>query len=117
MLKTYTSRVLAELWRQSEQAVADAGRLVFIGYSMPDADYLIRALLIRGLARNPRRDQLRIVVVDKEPEQGNETQERYLQELANRYTALFGNRVDIKGIGLEGFLDTFATTLNAGPSR
>jgi len=117
MLKTYTSRILAELWKQSEQAVADAEQLIFIGYSMPDADYLIRALLIRGLARNPRREQTQIIVVDKKPEPTSEAEEQYLKELTNRYRALFGNGVDVRDIGLDGFLETLVTTPIATEGR
>jgi len=58
MLKIYTNRALGELWTHCEQAVVSAGNLTFIGYSLPDPDYLIRAMLIRGLAKNPRREDL-----------------------------------------------------------
>lgn len=115
MLKTYTSRLLGGLWNLSEQAVAQTQKMVFVGYSMPEADYLIRALLIRALARNPNRESLKITVIDRKPD--GASAKRYLQELTDRYTALLGDRVDVKGIGLDGLLTSFDMILESRKKR
>ena len=46
----YEHRVLRDTWSRAERALQTADRLVMIGYSMPDADYLIRAMLARTFA-------------------------------------------------------------------
>jgi hypothetical protein len=105
MLKVYSTRALKELWRLCEQTVASAGQLIFIGYSLPEADYLIRAMLVRGLARNPRKEERAVIVIDRE--RTTPEQRRQGVELRKRYASLFGERVQIKPIGLEGLLRDF----------
>jgi len=46
----YEHRVLSDVWRRAERALEKAARLVIIGYSLPDADYLVRAMLARTFA-------------------------------------------------------------------
>jgi hypothetical protein len=46
----YEHRVLSDIWRRAERALEKAARLVIIGYSLPDADYLVRAMLARTFA-------------------------------------------------------------------
>jgi len=46
----YEHRVLRDIWRKAESALAAASRLVIIGYSMPEADYLVRAMLARAFS-------------------------------------------------------------------
>ncbi len=50
----YEHRVLRDIWSRAEQALDAAERLVLIGYSLPDADYLIRAMLARTFAYRSR---------------------------------------------------------------
>jgi len=52
------------IWQRAERALRDAGKVVFIGYSLPDADYHIKYLLQKALYRMPRPE---IVVVDLKP--------------------------------------------------
>ena len=47
--------LLREVWRQAEVKVSKADEVVFIGYSLPDADILLRCLLQHGLMRNRNR--------------------------------------------------------------
>jgi hypothetical protein len=44
--------VLQELWNQAEVAIAEADRLVLIGYSLPDADVLARQSIRGGYLAN-----------------------------------------------------------------
>jgi SIR2-like domain len=109
MLKEYTTRPFSELWQLCEQEIARTKKLVFVGYSLPEADYLIRAMLIRGLSRNPQRGRLEVMVIDKERK--TLEQERLGAELDNRYRSLFGERVRIEPIGFEGLLKDFQGVL------
>ena len=109
MLKVYSTRALKELWWLCEQAIASADKLVFIGYSLPEADYLIRAMLVRGVARNPRRENLEVLVIDKVRE--SPEQRKVGQELQGHYASLFGEKVRTKPVGLEGLLGDFDNVL------
>ena len=43
----YENRILRDTWTRAEKALAAADNLVMIGYSLPEADYLLRAMLAR----------------------------------------------------------------------
>lgn len=47
----YDNRILKETWARADRALRDAESLVFIGYSMPEADYLIRNMVARRFAK------------------------------------------------------------------
>jgi hypothetical protein len=49
--KPVTEPPLSELWRQARKVVGSMRRLIVIGYSMPAADGLVRALLATDLSR------------------------------------------------------------------
>ena len=43
----YEHRVLRDIWARAERSLQQADALVMVGYSMPDSDFLIRALIAR----------------------------------------------------------------------
>lgn len=88
----YENRILRETWSLAEQVLANAQRLVVIGYSLPEADYLIRAMLARRFAK---RSEGVLVVSLEENSQARE-------QLANRYRRLFP-RCKISWGGFEAF--------------
>src|SRR5947207_2803724 len=45
MFKSYSNLILAEIWRAVEDRLANAAEVVFIGYSLPDADVHLRCIL------------------------------------------------------------------------
>ena len=47
-LKSYENLYIAYMWRQAEQKLAEADNMVFIGYSMPDADMILRCMFRRA---------------------------------------------------------------------
>jgi len=47
-LKSYENLYLAYMWRQAEQKLAEADNVVFVGYSMPDADIILRCMFRRA---------------------------------------------------------------------
>ena len=111
MLKVYDGRLLGGLLRLFHQAIEKAAALVFIGYSFPDADYLVRSVLTRGLARNPNRSEVRVAVVDYRNDRETKDPE-YLVQLKARYASIFGNRVGLETFGLSGFVDKFRETIH-----
>jgi len=102
MLKVYDNTFLQKLWALSENTISEANRLVFIGYSLPEADYHIRSLLVKALVKN--NGNHRVLVIVKNPHQ-NDKEKREIEMVKTKYEALFGKeRIDFQPIGLEGFL-------------
>lgn len=102
LLKTYDNILLREIWRQAEDNVSKADEVVFIGYSMPDADVQLRCMLKRALYTNRIRPKTGggtsnciIRVVDNSPSQSN---------THTRYIKLFGD-VDYHPDGLKGYVE------------
>jgi hypothetical protein len=102
LLKTYDNILLREVWRRAEDKVSKADEVVFIGYSLPDADVLLRCMLKRALFRNRNRQSevrgrtgtYEISVVGNSPPY-NETHERYIKQ--------FG-RVEYHADGFKGYI-------------
>jgi NAD-dependent SIR2 family protein deacetylase len=76
------SRVfLSEIWNKAEQALRQVDRIIFCGYSFPDADMHIKYLLKRVQANRPNPKTLSFTVVNhyegKDPKQAKEEKARY----------------------------------------
>jgi SIR2-like domain len=90
LLKTYDNILLREVWRQAEDKVSKADEVVFIGYSLPDADVLLRCMLKRALFRNRNRwhdvqgeaSACKIRVVGNSPT-NSETHKRYIKQFGD----------------------------------
>jgi hypothetical protein len=87
-LKSYRNRHLLNIWAQAQQAMAVCARWVFIGYSLPDDDIHIKALLLKA-------KRMRFDVAGRDPEIQVVT---HLPDdgLRDRYARLFGDRVIFK---------------------
>jgi hypothetical protein len=110
LTKSYPNPLLNEIWRQAEDQVARADQLVFVGYSLPDADAYVKAMFKRAIYTNikgykrdgARQDTHFISVIDYDPdydhEQGNEIQNRYLRLFGTveYYPRGFGSYVNHK---------------------
>jgi hypothetical protein len=113
LTKSYANLLLNEIWRQAEDRIARADQLVFVGYSMPDADAYVKAMFkraiyinIKGYKRDGARQDTRFISVidydpDYDPEQRNEIQ--------NRYVRLFGS-VEYYPQGFRSFINHKAGT-------
>jgi SIR2-like protein len=75
----YEHPVLAKIWSRSDNALREATDLVIIGYSLPEADYLIRAMLARNFSRRSHR-----VTLISKPNGANER-----ETLRRRFSQLF----------------------------
>jgi hypothetical protein len=78
LLKSYANGLLVEVWRCAEKRIVRADHLVFIGYSLADADIEIKCMIKRATYRRLRP---KVTVVDIEPPDSG---------LAERYRRLFG---------------------------
>jgi hypothetical protein len=62
------------VWESALRALSDARRWIFIGYSLPDADFELRHMLKTAQLCNSRLEKITVVIGDDEP-----TRQRYLQ--------------------------------------
>lgn len=96
-LKSYARAHVSMIWQRAERALRDALQVVFVGYSLPDADFHIKYLLQKALHRSPRP---KIVVVDfKPPDAVRPTGEEV------RYKRLFGPNISYYTGGFEKYVD------------
>jgi len=96
--KVLESYFLNRIWREAERVLQRANRVVFVGYSLSDADSHIRYLLKRGIHgpwREPSKRQHLLVVSRKSSASRSETLERY--------SRLFG-KVEWRSIGFKAFV-------------
>lgn len=76
--KIYENRILNEIWEISRYCISKADEIVFIGYSLPEADTEIRCLILIGL--NMAEKKPKITFVDKVGESND----------VDNYKSLFG---------------------------
>lgn len=86
-LKDYNNSYIVELWRNAQTQLHHADEVVFVGYSMPDADIVLRMFFTRALYTNRllrgHQNRCKVRVVDYTPNMdilaGNSTKTRYEQ--------------------------------------
>lgn len=96
-LKSYARPQLSLIWQRAERAIREASRVVFIGYSLPDADYHIKYLLQKAMYR---RQPPQIVVVDSKP---TDVDRPTVEE--TRYKRLFGSDITYYMGGFAKYVD------------
>lgn len=88
--KIYDNTFLKETWRRAEKAISSADEVIFIGYSMPDADIEIKCMLLRGIGKNMSRHKIKVVNFKD-------------TNVKNRYLKLFGD-IEYYDCGFEEYL-------------
>ena len=61
---------LLEIWRHSLEALRIANEWIFVGYSFPEEDYMIRAMLLRaynGWERSGRQKRPKVRIISRPP--------------------------------------------------
>lgn len=83
------------IWQNAGIEISEANKLVFIGYSLPNADFEMRQLLSRMTRKNA---EIEIIGYSKDSnEQGN---------IRNHWIKFFGNRkIDFQFDGAESYID------------
>jgi len=67
MIKDYKMPVIEKAWQGASKAIANADKIVFIGYSFPPTDTIMKFFLGTSLANN--RKGCRITIIDKNAEE------------------------------------------------
>jgi len=92
----YSNRILQETWARAEASLTHAETLTIVGYSMPSADYLIRAMLTRQFSR--RSDRVTVVT------HRDETDAARFADLAMNFRRVFP-MCEIYPNGFRSFVD------------
>ncbi|HEY2915235.1 MAG TPA: hypothetical protein VGK21_17855 [Candidatus Angelobacter sp.] len=95
---------LKMVWHNALMDLQEAKRLVFVGYSFPQADFEFRYILLKAITSH---DDLRIRVVLYPPDILCVTEQQKWQrdEVENRYTNFFGQRdIDFKFLDAQNFM-------------
>jgi hypothetical protein len=101
-LKDYRNPHVAKVWLLAEQALRTAGRVIIVGYSLPDDDLDVIYLLKRGLGQLSNRSPRNIFVVEH-------TKDPAMQAIAKnpvgrRYRSIFGPDITWRTYGFEGLI-------------
>lgn len=92
-LKSFVKAQYKLIWDNAAVELSEASKIVFIGYSLPQADFEMRQLLSRMVRKNAK-----IEVVSKD---GSE-----FEDLKKRYRLFFGVRdIDFHGDGAAAYID------------
>ncbi|MEO3403493.1 hypothetical protein AAFN85_06300 [Mucilaginibacter sp. CAU 1740] len=83
---------LLQVWKGAMEAIRNADKLVFVGYSMPGEDLAIKSIIMRGVNGRQRKGELKVDVVSKG------------EGAKPNYQNLFGNRISYYANGLEAYL-------------
>jgi len=100
-VKVFDNAHIQMTWHNAYVDLAEATEVVFIGYSLPEADYHVRMLLRRAIGRDTRI----VAVLTKDDESMRNTPKRLRGYFAaNRYRAFFGeNRVECLTGGIKSY--------------
>jgi hypothetical protein len=101
-LKSFENLHLQNVWHAAYLELSGAERVVFVGYSLPDADYHLRALFKRAIRRGV---EVACVLRPEDMPGQKRIPSRYQRVLAGRrYEEFFGSSVRLIGTGLRGFV-------------
>ena len=110
-MKDYSNSFITHLWHEAQQRLHYADEVIFVGYSMPDADIVLRMFFTRAIYANKlirgKRCQIRVVDFVK-PECRSSIEPTDVQQ---RYMQLFGE-IDYDFTGFEEFIKRDCQTEN-----
>ncbi|MBE9584626.1 hypothetical protein IM792_09230 [Mucilaginibacter sp. JRF] len=86
-IKDFSNPQYKVIWQNAAIEISEASKIVFIGYSLPYADFEMRQMLSRMVRRNAK-----IEVVSY----GKSSRDQQVKELIKRYQVFFGNRFNGK---------------------
>jgi len=109
-LKVFDNPHIQTIWQNAYVELSEADKVVFVGYSLPDADYYVRTIIRRAL-----RPTTRVVVYLAENDFPKRNTPKYLLHgfASMRYRRFFGEtRVEVHSGGVEEFLTDFSPEKN-----
>jgi hypothetical protein len=102
--KSYNNGYVAQIWREAEEAFCKAGEIIFVGYSMPDADIVLRCMFKRAYyAGSTFGDHKHATIRVVDIESGS-------PDVKRRFENLF-RTIDYDDSGFEKYIDRGCKTL------
>jgi hypothetical protein len=101
LLKNLNNTHLKMVWHNTGLDLAEAKRIIFLGYSFPLADFDFRYILMKSLMQN-KKIKIRVLLFPKKPI----NEEKYIRnETEKRYKSFFvGHDIDFKYMDIREFL-------------
>jgi len=105
-LKSYNNPYMNQLWRNAEQVLSRAAEIIFVGYSMPDADIFLRCMFKRAfysgstISKKNQHSLIRVVdfIDSKEKQNSNFTNDTEV-----RFKRLF-KEIKYEDTGFEAYI-------------
>jgi len=94
--KNYSNPYIVNLWMKTAEILRKSNEVVFVGYSLPEADHELRYLFKKNLYKESRMLRPKIYLV---------TKSRKIEEVEKRYKTLFGKDVKINNDGFETMVE------------
>jgi len=114
MFKVYDNRIIKETWERAERAVSTSKFVIFIGYSLQDADIHIRCMLTRAISNSTPRPVILVVNFydENDNEERREEKRRKVEDTEKRYKHLFGDGIIFERYGFSYFVSNMDAILN-----
>ena len=110
--KSFRTSAYPAIWSAAEKSLSEASKWIFIGYSLPEADFELKHLL--KTAELQKRHKIRNKKLDRKIEVVTRTD----PWTKSKYEALFGKKnISIIGTGLSGYVASLAATTIATPGH
>jgi hypothetical protein len=100
-LKVFDNAHIQMTWHNAYVDLAEASDVVFVGYSLPDADYHVRTLLRRAVRPNAK---IRVVLATRDMPIADHPELNFAFA-GTRYLDFFGDRAEISYAGLKEFFE------------
>lgn len=107
-LKVFDNVHIRTIWHNAYVELSEATEVVFVGYSLPEADYHVRVLLRRAI----RDDATIVAVLSPRDDPSNAPPEFHWALAATRYERFFGPRVRLDFRGVAGHFAASASEKN-----
>lgn len=100
MFKSVDGQLYRNLWKTAANELREATKIIFIGYSLPIADFELRYLLKKQISPNAKID---VVLIENDKPQNNSS-----NIIADRYTSLFpSNDIQFHYEGFQSYFDAY----------
>ncbi len=98
-LKNLSNPQYKLIWQNAGVELSEANKIIFIGYSLPQADFEMRQLLSRMVRKDA---EIAVVGYSNDPKT-----DKNFQELENRYKVFFGDRfkLPVLNLGAKKFIE------------
>lgn len=100
-LKSFSNAHIQSIWNNAYTELSEATKVVFVGYSLPEADYHFRSLITRAISKDAK---IEVVLHDSDKAPSSGSENLLSAYAAYRYSKFFNHaNVQIYTDGLESY--------------